>query len=185
MTEPAFDFSTLQATSEPAEDFAPDPSKSQYEAAPADTVTDAPKRGRGRKTGTRTRTRTVDPDKPKVVIPNRRGQFIEPLTQLYTTIGLGLYVKDQTCAQAIIENAPKCAESLDDWAYRNKAVRQALYSLTKITDFGAVFAAHMPILLAIAMHHVPQLSGSLGAFTQPATPHDGEPHTETTPGAAA
>lgn len=90
----------------------------------------------------------------KVTIPNRKGQFIEPLTELYGFIGFGLMPLDPTCAMAIMQAAPKCAEAWDDLAYKNQAVRRVLHSITQASIIGQLAAAHMPIFLAILSHHV-------------------------------
>lgn len=92
--------------------------------------------------------------KAKVTIPNRKGQFIEPLTELYGFIGFGLMPLDPTCAVAIMQAAPKCAEAWDDLAYKNQAVRRVLHSITQASIIGQLAAAHMPIILAILSHHV-------------------------------
>lgn len=88
-------------------------------------------------------------------IPNRKGQFVKPLTNLYTMGGMAFMMRgDGTCGTAVIENAAKCATALDELAYKNEAIRRALWTLTRTSDYGMVLAAHAPILLAIGMHHV-------------------------------
>lgn len=85
----------------------------------------------------------------------KHGAFTEPLTQMYASVGMILYQFDPTCAQAILQAGPKAAQSLDDLAYQNPAVRRALASLTTTSAIGMVIAAHAPILMAVYMHHSP------------------------------
>lgn len=136
-----------------------------------------PKRRRGRPRKdetTKPRTRATKTTLP----PKRKGQFVEPLTQLYTACGMMLLPMDAVCGKAIIESAEQCAKSLDELAYQNDAVRRALFALTQTTALGGVVVAHLPILMAITMHHFPTapvgLLGGLGATT-PRNPATGQP----------
>lgn len=83
----------------------------------------------------------------------KKGQFVEPLTQMYTLIGIGVNSVDKICGPAIVRSAADCAKALDDLAYTNESVRRALLSLTTVSGYGQVILAHMPILFAIAAHH--------------------------------
>lgn len=99
---------------------------------------------------------------------NVPGQFIEPLTDLYTSVATLLFPLDPHCASVILtknenEDSPHygktqaqiCAESLDKAAQQNESLRRVLTMLTTGGTWGAVLAAHAPILLAIATHHTP------------------------------
>jgi hypothetical protein len=147
MTDP-IDFENLKpedtgplAASEP--EITPDPKASKDKPkwrVPAGDKADAPKR-----TST-----------PKKRAPTaKHGAFTEPLTEMYGAIGTILYHFDPVCATAILKSAPKAAQSLDDLAYTNPAVRRVLASLTTTSAIGAVIAAHAPILMAVYMHHSP------------------------------
>lgn len=100
--------------------------------------------------------------KPRKIVPNRKGQFVAPLTALYSALGLGLMPFDAVCGNAILNSAEKCAESIDELAYRNEAVRRAVFALVQTSALGAVIVAHMPIILAVAMHHVPVVQRVMG-----------------------
>jgi hypothetical protein len=104
---------------------------------------ESPKRGRPPGTGNSIR------------IPRRKGQYIEPLMQLYTTLGTVVFTFDNVCGEAVIVSAENCAKSLDELAYTNDSVNRALFSLTQTSASAAVLIAHMPILMAIANHHMP------------------------------
>ena len=85
----------------------------------------------------------------------KHGAFTEPLTQMYGALGMVLFKFDPVCAKAILESSAAAAQSLDDLAYQNPAVRRVLASLTATSAMGAVIVAHAPILMAVYMHHAP------------------------------
>jgi len=85
----------------------------------------------------------------------KRGVFVEPLTQLYTGMGAMLMPFDAQCANVVISSAEQCATSMDELAYQNESVRRALTAITQSSAWGAVIFAHLPIIMAVAMHHGP------------------------------
>jgi len=93
------------------------------------------------------------PRKPKNVIPNRRGQFVKPLTQFYTALGIVWTSRDGVCGPSVVNSAEACARSIDDLAYQNEWVRELLWNLTRTGMLTKVVAAHSPILFAVGMHH--------------------------------
>lgn len=93
----------------------------------------------------------------KPVPPAPRGGLRQPLEDLYTGLGMMIMPFDAHCGKIIIDAAPRCAETLDDLAKTNPAVRRILISLVTTSAMGAVIMAHAPIIMAIAMHHVPAL----------------------------
>jgi hypothetical protein len=90
--------------------------------------------------------------------PRKKGQFVKPLTDMYTSLGMMLYPIDSHCATVIMENAEKCAESLDQLAYENKAIRRVIVNIMQTSAIGTVLIAHAPILIAVAMHHAPGMA---------------------------
>lgn len=110
--------------------------------------------------------------KAKRDIPSKRpGQLVKPLTTLYTSMGAAVSAFDPACGIAILDNAEKCAESLDALAQRNEAVRRALYAMLETSAWGGVMAAHMPILVMLMVHHGPpdvsRKFAPIAAFTAP------------------
>lgn len=97
--------------------------------------------------------------KPKTVKPKsptptaRQGKYVDSLKEIYGYAGMAITVVDPICGAAILESAEQCATSVDELAYKNPAVRRVIESITQTSVIGAVVAAHMPILLAVAMHH--------------------------------
>lgn len=109
------------------------------------------------------RQRTV---KAKSVIPNRKGQFVEPLTRMYVTVGGVIAIRDPNCGRAIVMSADKAAESLDDLAYTDEFIRRILWSITQTGKYGAVLTAHLPIIFAVLIHHVPAVSEAISYMGQ-------------------
>lgn len=114
--------------------------------------------------GTQERTRERKAKQPKVIPPKpREGALVKPLTELYVTIGITTMAFDPVCGQAIVANAEACAKSLDTLARENPAVRRAILALVQTSAWGGVVAAHLPLLLMVAMHHGPKnMQESLG-----------------------
>jgi hypothetical protein len=104
---------------------------------------------------------------PRKSIPRTKpGYFVEPLQQVYVGLGMMMMPIDPVCANAVITSAEQCAISLDKLAQENDAVRRALLALTKTSTLSAVFIAHMPIILAVGMHHVPAIQMAMGRMGQ-------------------
>jgi hypothetical protein len=78
---------------------------------------------------------------------------------------------------AFVQNAQPCAESLDELARTNPAVRKALMSLLTTGAWGKVIAAHFPILLAIGVTYSPAVRTALAG--EPLTPNTEHDTTET------
>lgn len=86
-----------------------------------------------------------------------RGGLKQALENWYVGIGMAMMPFDPHCAGIILENASKCAESMDEWAKTNPAVKRVLLQMVSVTAAGAVLAAHAPIIMAVMMHHIPAL----------------------------
>jgi methyl coenzyme M reductase alpha subunit len=112
--------------------------------------------------GRRSRTTKKALPKAAVAIPNRKGQFKEPLMKLYAALGTMVVMGDPICGAAIIASAEKCAEAVDQLAYENEAARRAIWMLTQTSTLGMVLVAHMPIIMTVAMHHVPRMQEAFG-----------------------
>lgn len=163
---PAIDFSALTADDVPASDAefgVPDHKASEAEKKTR-KISDVFKPA-----GDRANDKAKSGGKPaarKKAVPRRKGQFVEPLTQMYAMVGAVAMPFDPVCANAVITSAQQCAESLDELAYQNEAVRRALYSLTQTSAIGAVAIAHAPIAMAVMMHHsntAQKFLGDMGA----------------------
>lgn len=99
-------------------------------------------------------------------VPNKKGQFKQPVEALYMGLGGFAMPFDPVCANALIVAAPKCAEYWDELAYTNESVRRFLWQLTTVSLTTKLLLAHMPIIIAVTMHHVPaaqHMMGRMGA----------------------
>ncbi len=111
---------------------------------PIDDITPKPNKQPGR---SRAKTAVKAP-------PYRRDMFVEPLTQIYAMMGLGISLRDQHCGQIIVTQAGDCARAWDQLAKENPAVRKALASLTMASAWTPVIMSHLPIALAVFNHNV-------------------------------
>lgn len=157
---PPVDLSQLTATptEQPLGDFPPGFGVPDHEAGAAAEVPPPPdsgkRRGRLRSiSGGNARTDKGDtaaipvPDKP------RPGSLVPQLESLYAGIGMALLPFDPVCGQAVINASTACAETLENLARENPAVRRAILRLVATSVWGQVIAAHMPILIVVASHH--------------------------------
>jgi hypothetical protein len=108
------------------------------------------------------------PDRqPKIKKPPpakpRTGSLVKPFTDFYTSIGAFIVPFDQPCGMAVVNNAEPCARALENLARENPAVRRALLALVETSVWGQVIAAHLPIMLAIATHHVPAVRNEMNS----------------------
>lgn len=78
------------------------------------------------------------------------------LVELYTSLGIMLLPMDAVCGEALVNAAPRCADSLVLLAKQNAAVRRALLALTQTSAWGGVVLAHAPLVLAVLAHHGPE-----------------------------
>lgn len=103
----------------------------------------------------------------------RPGILVKPLTDLYVAVGTMLLPITTPVGTAFVQNAQPCAESLDELARTNPAVRRVLMSLLTTGAWGKVIAAHFPIILAIGVTYSPAVRASLaGEPLSPNTEHD-------------
>lgn len=97
-------------------------------------------------------------------IPNRKGQFVQPVLTLYMGAGAMLMPFDPICGNGVVQAAPKCAEYWDELAYQNEAVRRFLYGITQTSLTTKLVMAHLPILMAVVMHHTPFAQNMMGGL---------------------
>lgn len=85
-------------------------------------------------------------------IPYPPGGYKDGLAAWYAGIGLMAMPLDETIANAFIDNADRCAESVDKLAKKNPRIRKALNYLLTTSDYGEMIFAHLPIIMAIFMY---------------------------------
>lgn len=107
------------------------------------------------------------PDTP----PYRPSPLKNKLVQLYAGIGLGLSAFDPYCGGQIIANAEATGIAMDKLARENASVKRVLERLVATSVVLEVVSAHVPIMMAVAMHHGPdglknQLNGMAGRMNE-------------------
>lgn len=132
----------------------------EYVTASADPAEPAPPPKKARSGGLFAK-KDDEPVKPKKAPARepvaKKGEFIQPLEDMYTTVALGVGLFDMQCAGAISDSAPACAKAWQDLAEKNPNVRRVLRQVTEGGAFAGLIIAHAPIIVAVASHHMPQL----------------------------
>lgn len=102
---------------------------------------------------TRTTPRRVPsgrPTKTKKTAPQyKEGALVEPLTKAYAAFALGTMPFAPMTANQIMQRAEECAQAWDEWAKVSPTVRRLLYPLLNVSGGAKVFAAHLPIAVAV------------------------------------
>lgn len=106
------------------------------------------------------------PKLPTEIPRPKRGMFVKPLTQTYTSIGIMFMPIDPVCANAFIANAESCARAWDEAAYESDTVRKWLNDFLKTSIGTRIAVAHIPIFLAVAVHHSKRAQEMLGQMGQ-------------------
>jgi hypothetical protein len=124
-----------------------------------------PPRGPARKTTPR----KTPPGVPNTVeaavksIPKpRKGEFVKPLTQSYTSVGIMLMPVDPVCANLFIVNAEAVAKAWDQAAYENDSIRVFLTKFLETSIGVRIAMAHLPIFLGMLLHHSKHAQEMLG-----------------------
>lgn len=73
----------------------------------------------------------------------------EAITQLYVYSAMAVMQFRPTTAQAMAENAERCADAWVELASKNDAVRRAILALVEGGAWSGIFLAHAPILLTM------------------------------------
>jgi len=158
-SEPTLDLNSVQAddVTIPSPEFTePPPPETKLGTPPRRPWRPTPQRGPARKTTPR----KAPPGVPNTVeaavksIPKpRRGEFVKPLTQSYTSIGIMLMPIDPVCANLFIVNAEAVAKAWDQAAYENDSIRVALTKFLETSIAVRIGMAHLPIALGMLLHH--------------------------------
>jgi hypothetical protein len=73
----------------------------------------------------------------------------DKIASLYTFGAMGLMSFRPQAAQVMAESADKCADAWMELADQNDSVRRALLAIMEGGVWGKIFAAHLPILVAL------------------------------------
>lgn len=117
------------------------------------TTKDTPPK-RSRKGGTG----TAGTAKPTAsTVDYQPGVITQGLESFYGQIGMVVGMFDSHCGTVILQNTQPMAASMEAWAKESPSARSFLNKLVTTSVIGQVIAAHTPIVMAIAMHHVPAI----------------------------
>jgi hypothetical protein len=107
---------------------------------------------------------TKPPRKEKAPTPSmpRPGVIKKRLSELYVGVGVMLSPVDPVCAKATMDSADDCAEAMEQLCRENEAVRRVVLKLIETSTLGKVIVAHLPIMMAVAMHHMPMFQQAAG-----------------------
>lgn len=112
--------------------------------------------------------RDTRPKPAKKHVPNVPGQFVEPLTDFYNgaamllmpfkpTVSMAIIGPARTPTQEELETsadipsvAENCARAWDEAAQRSESVRRMIDGFLTVGVWGALIAAHVPIMVAVA-----------------------------------
>lgn len=94
------------------------------------------------------------PDPVDMVKERKLGKLGKSLQNTYGMIGMTLSSVDPHCGGQILMNAENMAMAMEDLARENQSVRRVLNKLMEGSAWGMVVAAHMPVITAVAAHHV-------------------------------
>lgn len=84
----------------------------------------------------------------------RQGELAKALTRTYGSVGMMLFPFDSQCGSTILENSEEMANSLEQLAKENDAVKRVLEKMVATGAWTAVIGAHLPVVMSIANHHV-------------------------------
>lgn len=125
----------------PAEDFGPDP-----QAVPPDDK--PPSEGKKKAQefiGTLGKNKKARGGPRRLTVKDR-----DKIVSLYASIAMPVMMFKPATGQAIAENTESCADAWMQLAEENDSVRRTLLMLIEGGAWGAVIAAHLPILLTLA-----------------------------------
>jgi|SRR3954462_4416958 len=100
---------------------------------------------------------TSTPKEARVVDALPDGTIAAGMAEMYGQIGMFWGMFDPQCAAALTANAVEMGKSLEAVAKESPAVRDFLQKMVTTSAWGKVIAAHLPVAMAIAMHHVPAI----------------------------
>lgn len=138
----------------PLPEDAPNFTASQDGPADAPLTDELPRRRRlpgsgGLGSGKRTQQKAEKPPKeprPNIPMPPGPRGFAPAIEKAYRNLSLAVTPWDVDLGAALDQVAPEAADAWNELAKRNQAVRRFIVAITETTAWGAVVAAHSPII---------------------------------------
>lgn len=105
----------------------------------------------------------------KPVPPMPRGGVATAVAGLYRRVGTFVQPFDPGCGTALIMGADDCGRAWEEVCKRNPQVRRFILALLATGANMELLVAHMPILAAVAIHHVPAVRQMVTQTTEKMT----------------
>lgn len=113
--------------------------------------------GRGSRSGRKcpectSRAKADKVDKPSIGVPTAK--LGKQMADMYAMLAMGLMLVDPVCATAVGGAAESCGAAWEQAAKESPAIRRVLTRMVTVSVTGQIVSAHIPIVLAVAQHHV-------------------------------
>ena len=102
----------------------------------------------------------------------RPGIIGRQISDIYMGFGTMMMPFDPYCGNAIIQAAEECGKSVEKMCKTNPAFRRFVLKFLETSVFGEAVIAHLPILIAVMMHHVPSMQRNVGKMMRVEMPDD-------------
>lgn len=159
---------TAALSSLTAEDIPADETASSGDERPdelPDESPDEPRRG----LFSRLRRKRADGAHQSPAVPMPRTGIATPVAAFYRRAGTFIQPFDPECGSALIAGADGCGKAWDQVCRRNPQIRRYVLAMLATTTHLDLVVAHLPILLAVAIHHVPAVRDMVTQTTEQMT----------------
>ena len=98
--------------------------------------------------------RTTRPTNAKTTsTPYKAGAIAAGMEDIYGSGAMLWSMFDSTCGTALLQCAPSAAQAWEELAKNDPKIRVMLMRIFTGSSWGKVFQAHLPLLIAVFMHH--------------------------------
>lgn len=105
--------------------------------------------GSGKAVGTASLTAAGNKTAPEAVPMPKPGVIAASIGQMYGFAALGLRPHRPKTAMVLMASAEDCGKAWEQAAEENPAIRRMLLSLTTVSTYGILVAAHAPIVMTL------------------------------------
>lgn len=85
--------------------------------------------------------------------PYKAGAIAAGMEDIYGSGAMLWSMFDSTCGTALLQCAPSAAQAWEELAKNDPKIRAMLMRIFTGSSWGKVFQAHLPLLIAVFMHH--------------------------------
>ena len=105
----------------------------------------------------------------KPIPPMPKGGIAGPVASLYRKAGTFIQAFDPACGGSLVMAADDCGKAWEEVCKRNPQMRRYVLALLATGANAELFFAHLPILIAVAIHHVPAARQMVAQTTEQMT----------------